>query len=134
MNSVSLHSEITVQPLPTVSFDDLVADNFENIFTIVNAFVCDHQMAILHTESVFRIMLTENISCRNHLYQLIGRVVRLLPKRSDLPNSMEFDDALCLLFKEVGGFRYRDISDLLGLSTSDVKHGIARSRANLMAA
>ncbi len=115
-------------------FEYLVSDNFERIYAMIDAFVGDYRLAVLHAQSVFRDLEDGDACERCDLYVAVAQAIRLLPACPALPQGMTVDDALCLLFKEIAGLRYREISDVLGLSLDDVKTGIARARQVLVAA
>ena len=134
MTTAVTYAEYHAAPVQSDLFEELVSDQFERVFAIIDAFIGDHHKAMRHTESVFRVMDEEHRVSGRQLYQLVGKVVRMLPRSQILPAGMITDDALCLLFKELCGYGYAEIAELLSLELPDVKIGISRARQALLAA
>ena len=114
-------------------FEYLVSDNFERIHVMIDAFVGNYRLAVLDADAVFRDLADGDACERCDLYVAVAQAIRLLPACPALPQGMTVNDALCLLFKEIAGLRYREISDVVGLPLDDVKTGIARARQLLLA-
>ena len=134
MENIVSRMATLANPIPASSIEDLVSDHFDRIFVIIEAFVGDHKQSLRHAEVVFRVVEETSIMTLAQVYRTAAETVRRLPDRGLLPSGAAVEGTLCLLYKEVGGFRYAEISDLLDMDPQDVKAGIARARTGLLAA
>ncbi|MDH4225776.1 MAG: sigma-70 region 4 domain-containing protein [Deltaproteobacteria bacterium] len=112
--------------------ESLVTHHFQPIYALVDAFLENPHLSLKLTETFFKIAEMEPPRSSEGLYRMVMESIDFQNCDCALLELLTFDTAACWLLKDLGGFRYGQIGDILGMSSTQVKENIAQARAVMM--
>lgn len=114
------------------AYEQLVAEHFDHVFVMVNAFVGDGRQAMKYTDAVFRMLDPEEVHSPHQIYAFVGRFISSLSEMPGLVGGLRRVPALCLLLREIVYFTYDEIAVILNLSRDEVMRNIYDARQALV--
>jgi len=110
--------------------DEIIASHFERLFIFFDTFHEDSKLSLLQAESAFRSDAFQRSPTAFTAYQ--WAVDRLSTSGSCGGSISALPTILCFLLRELGGFSYTEIGEMVGIDEMDVKRHIAAARHYLL--
>ena len=114
---------------PLESHDQVIANHFERLFVLFDTFNEDSKFSLLQTEGAFRSESFKKSPSAFTAYQ--WAVNRLSTTNSEDGSPAALPTILCFLLRELGGFGYTEIGEMVGTGHQEVARHIAAARSYL---